>query len=343
MLDLRQFIAGLPKAELHMHIEGSLEPEMMFALAAKNGVELPYVSIEETRAAYDFNNLQEFLDLYFQGMSVLQTEQDFYDLTRAYFERAAADNVRHAEIFFDPQGHTTRGVPFATVIDGIQRGRESAAAELDVTSELILCFWRHLSAEEADATLREAEPYRDRIVGIGLDAAEIGHPPSKFADVYDRARGIGFKSLCHAGEEGPAAYVREALDVLKVDRIDHGNASLEDDDLVRRLADEGKVLTVCPISNVKLAGVDVMINHPLKTMLDAGLAVTVNSDDPAYFGSYINDNYIAVAQALELTRDELVRIARTSFTGSFLDDDAKVKHLAEFDAYVARFDNHRSR
>lgn len=337
MSDLERFIARLPKAELHMHIEGSLEPEMMFALAERNGVELPYASVEATRAAYSFSNLQEFLDLYFQGMSVLRTAEDFHDLARAYFQRAAADNVRHAEIFFDPQGHTGRGVPFATVVDGLQRGREEAAAELGVSSELILCFWRHLSAAEAEATLREAEPYRDRIVGIGLDAAERGHPPGKFAAVYDRARAMGLKSLCHAGEEGPAAYVREALDLLEVDRIDHGNAALEDGDLVRRLAAAGTVLTVCPISNLKLGGVDAMADHPLKTMLDAGLAVTVNSDDPAYFGGYVNDNYVAVARALGLTREELVRIARTSFTGSFLDAEAKARHLAELDAYAAGF------
>ena len=336
MTDFKQFIAGLPKAELHMHLEGSLEPEMMFALAARNGVELPYASVEETRAAYNFANLQEFLDLYFQGMSVLHSEQDFTDLTAAYFDRAAADNVRHAEIFFDPQGHTTRGIPFRTVINGIQRGREAALATHGITSELILCFWRHLSAADAEDLLRASEPYHDWIIGVGLDAAESGNPPSKFDLVYERARAMGLKSLAHAGEEGPASYVREALDILKVDRIDHGNSALDDDGLVARLVAEGKVLTVCPISNVKLAGVDVMTNHPLKTMLDKGLAVTVNSDDPAYFGGYINDNYIAVQEALGLSVDELHRIARTSFTGSFLDDDAKAKHLAELDSYVAQ-------
>ena len=337
MNDFSHFIAGLPKAELHMHLEGSLEPEMMFALAARNNVELPYASVEETRAAYNFNNLQEFLDLYFQGMSVLHTEQDFYDLTWAYFERATADNVRHAEMFFDPQGHTTRRIPFRIIINGIQRAREDAAAKLSVTSELIMCFWRHLSAGAAKDVLQASTPYRDWIIGVGLDAAEVDNPPSKFATVFDRARDMGFKSLAHAGEEGPAAYVREALDVLKVDRIDHGNAALDDDDLVQRLIEEGKVLTVCPISNVKLASVDVMANHPLKTMLDRGRAVTVNSDDPAYFGGYINDNYAAVQEALGLSVDELHRIARTSFTGSFLSDDAMHEHLDELDAYVAGF------
>ncbi|MDA0261191.1 MAG: adenosine deaminase [Proteobacteria bacterium] len=337
MSDLRQFIEGLPKAELHMHLEGSLEPEMMFALAARNGVKLPYASAAETREAYNFNNLQEFLELYFQGMSVLHTEQDFHDLTWAYFQRARADNVRHAEMFFDPQGHTTRQIPFRTVINGIQQARETAAKTLGITSELILCFWRHLSPEAAKSVLQASTPYYDWIIGIGLDAAELGNPPSKFELIYDRVRGMGLKLLAHAGEEGPAEYVREALDVLKVDRIDHGNAALDDAALTQRLADSGMVLTVCPISNVKLDGVDKMTNHPLKTMLDKGLAVTVNSDDPAYFGGYINDNYLAVQQALDLTIDDLHRLARTSFTGSFLPDIAKATHLAELDAYVAGF------
>ena len=337
MTDLKPFIDGLPKAELHIHLEGSLEPEMMFAMAARNAVELPYASVEETKEAYNFNNLQEFLELYFQGMSVLHNEQDFYDLTYAYFERAQRDNVRHAEVFFDPQGHTTRRIPFRTVINGIQRAREDAASKLGLTSELIMCFWRHLSPGAAKDVLQASTPFHDWIVGVGLDAAEIGHPPSKFGWVYDRAREMGLKLLAHAGEEGPASYVREALDVLKVDRIDHGNSALDDAELTGRLVDEGMVLTVCPISNVKLAGVDKMANHPLKTMLDKGLAVTVNSDDPAYFGGYVNDNYHAVQQALDLSVDQLHRLARTSFTGSFLADDAKTKHLAELDAYVTGF------
>jgi len=333
--DLRSFIHGLPKAELHMHIEGSLEPEMMFALAERNGVRLSFASVEETRAAYTFSNLQEFLDLFFQGMSVLCSEQDFYDLTWAYFERARADNVRHAEIFFDPQGHTTRGVSFATVIHGIQRARADAARELGISSELIMCFWRHLSAQAAHDTLEAAMPYREGIAGIGLDAAERGNPPHKFAEVYRRARQLGYRLLAHAGEEGPASYVREALDVLEVDRIDHGNATLDDAELTRRLALEGKVLTVCPLSNVKLAVVDTIDRHPLKDMLEHGLAVTVNSDDPAYFGGYINDNYVAVQEALDLTTDDLHRIARNSFAGSFLEEQVKADRLAEVDAYVA--------
>ena len=335
--DLRAFIDGLPKAELHMHVEGSLEPEMMFALAERNGVKLGFNSVEETRAAYDFGCLQEFLDLFFQGMAVLCHEQDFYDLTWAYFKRAAADNVRHAELFFDPQGHTCRGVAFETVLQGIQRACADAERELGITCGLIMCFWRHLSEQDAQAVLEAAAPYRDGIVGIGLDAAEQGNPPHKFASVYRQAREQGYKLLAHAGEEGPADYVREAIDILGVDRIDHGNATLEDAQLTQRIAREGTVLTVCPLSNVKLAVVDEMRHHPLKVMLDRGLAVTINSDDPAYFGGYVNDNYAAVAQALELTTEELHCMARNSFTGAFLDDKAKARHLDALDAYVAAY------
>ena len=335
--DLRPFIAGLPKAELHMHIEGSLEPEMMFALAERNGVGLSFRSVEETRAAYNFGCLQEFLDLFFQGMAVLCREQDFYDLTWAYFERARADNVRHAEMFFDPQGHTSRGIEFETVLHGIQRARADAEQELGITSGLIMCFWRHLPEGDARRTLELAKPFREGIVGIGLDAAEQGNPPHKFASVYKQAREQGYRLLAHAGEEGPAAYVEEAVDLLGVDRIDHGNATLDDPELTRRIAGEGTVLTVCPLSNVKLAVVDEMRRHPLRTMLEHGLAVTVNSDDPAYFGGYVNDNYVAVQQALGLTVDELHRIARNSFRGAFLDEQAKASHLDELDAYVATY------
>jgi len=336
MNDLRPFIDSLPKAELHMHIEGSLEPEMMFALAERNGIDLSFESVEQTRAAYDFSCLQEFLDLFFQGMAVLRSEQDFYDLTKAYFMRIHADNVRHAEIFFDPQGHTTRGIAFETFMHGIQRARMDAQREFGISSGLIMCFWRHLSEQAAQDILEVAAPYRDWIVGIGLDAAERDNPPSKFAAVYKHAREQGYRLLAHAGEEGPAAYVREAVELLDVDRIDHGNATLDDPALTQRIADEGTVLTVCPMSNVKLAVVDEMGSHPLKTMLERGLAVTVNSDDPAYFGGYINDNYAAVQEALGLTIDDLHCIARNSFNGSFLDQQAKAAHLAELDAYVAR-------
>ncbi|BBB13518.1 adenosine deaminase [Sphingopyxis sp. FD7] len=326
------FIARLPKAELHLHIEGSLEPELMFRLAQRNGVAIPFASIDDVRAAYAFSNLQDFLDIYYQGMGVLQTEQDFYDLTAAYCARANADNVRHIEIFFDPQGHTARGVAFETVIAGITRALDDAEARYAMTSRLILCFLRHLSEAEAEATLDEALPFLGRIVGVGLDSSELGHPPAKFERVFARARALGLKLVAHAGEEGPPEYVREALDLLKVDRIDHGNRSLEDPALVARLAASGMTLTVCPLSNLKLCVVRDIAAHPLKTMLDAGLRATVNSDDPSYFGGYVNANYQAVADALDLSRDDLVMLARNSFTGSFLSDAEKARHLAAIDA-----------
>ncbi|KTE23736.1 MULTISPECIES: adenosine deaminase [unclassified Sphingopyxis] len=328
------FIAGLPKAELHLHIEGSLEPELMFELAQRNNVAIPFASVEEVRAAYAFSNLQDFLDIYYQGMGVLHTERDFYDLTAAYCARADADNVRHIEIFFDPQGHTSRGVAFATVIAGITRALDDARTTYGMTSKLILCFLRHLSEADAEATLDEALPYLDRIAGVGLDSSEVGHPPSKFERVFARAKGLGLKIVAHAGEEGPPAYVHEALDLLKVDRIDHGNRSLEDTALVKRLAGESMTLTVCPLSNLKLCVVRDIADHPLKTMLDAGLHATVNSDDPSYFGGYVNANYLAVADALDLSRADLVTLARNSFTGSFLGDAEKARHLAAIDAYA---------
>lgn len=328
------FIAGLPKAELHLHIEGSLEPELMFELAQRNDVAIPFASVEEVRAAYAFSNLQDFLDIYYQGMGVLRGEQDFYDLTAAYCARAHADNVRHIEIFFDPQGHTARGVAFGTVVGGITRALDDAGASYGMTSKLIMCFLRHLSEAEAETTLDAALPHLDRIAGVGLDSSEVGHPPSKFERVFARARSLGLKIVAHAGEEGPPEYVREALDLLKVDRIDHGNRSLEDAALVARLARDGVTLTVCPLSNLKLCVVGDLAAHPLKTMLDAGLKATVNSDDPSYFGGYMNANYLAVADALDLSKDELVTLARNSFTGSFLGDAAKAKHLAAIDGYA---------
>ena len=327
------FIAGLPKAELHLHIEGSLEPELMFELAQRNRVAIPFGSVEEVRAAYAFSNLQDFLDIYYQGMGVLHREQDFYDLTAAYCARAHADAVRHVEIFFDPQGHTARGIAFETVITGITRALDDAAASYGMTSKLILCFLRHLSEADAEATLDAALPWLDRIDGVGLDSSEVGHPPAKFERVFARARTLGFKIVAHAGEEGPPEYVHQALDLLKVDRIDHGNRSLEDPALVARLAADGMTLTVCPLSNLKLCVVGDLADHPLKTMLDAGLKATVNSDDPSYFGGYVNANYQAVADALDLSRDELLTLARNSFTGSFLDDAAKARHLAAIDAH----------
>ena len=323
-----QFIAQLPKAELHLHLEGSFEPELMFAIARRNKVEIPYKSAEDVRAAYRFSNLQDFLDIYYAGASVLLVEQDFYDVTHAYLKRVAADNVRHVEVFFDPQTHTTRGVPFAVVIDGIARALQDGEKEFGITAKLILSFLRHLSEESAFATLREAEPYLDRLTGVGLDSSELGHPPSKFTRVFAAARSRGLKLVAHAGEEGPPDYVWEALDILKVDRIDHGNRSLEDPRLVERLAGDGMTLTVCPLSNHRLCVVSDLTRHPLKRMLQLGLKATINSDDPAFFGGYVGDNFRAVAAALPLTREDLATLAVNSFAGSFLNDAEKAHHIA---------------
>ncbi|MES2723371.1 MAG: adenosine deaminase [Pseudomonadota bacterium] len=330
------FIRGLPKAELHLHIEGSLEPEQMFEFARRNRVDLPFKSVEEVRAAYAFSNLQDFLDIYYQGAGVLQTEEDFRDLAVAYFRRAAADGTVHAEIFFDPQTHTDRGIPFAVAADGLLAGMAQAERELGVTSKLILSYLRHLPEEDAFKTLREAEPYLDRMVGVGLDSSELGHPPSKFAKVFKASRERGLKLSAHAGEEGPPEYVWEALDGLAVDRIDHGNRSLEDPALVTRLVADGMTLTVCPLSNLKLCVVDDLANHPLKRMLDLGLKATINSDDPAYFGGYIGENWTATTQALGLSRNELASLARNSFTGSFLAPDEIASRVGQVDAYLAR-------
>lgn len=335
MPDLEAFIRGLPKAELHLHIEGSLEPEQMFEFARRNGIDLPFANVEAVRAAYAFSNLQDFLDIYYQGARVLVTERDFHDLAMAYFRRVAEDGGAHAEIFFDPQTHTERGVAFATVADGLLAAMEEARTTLGVTSKLILCFLRHLSEEDAFETLNQARPYLDRIAGVGLDSSELGHPPSKFARVFAAARERGLKLVAHAGEEGPPEYVREALDLLGVDRIDHGNRSLEDADLVKRLVAEAVPLTVCPLSNLKLCVVDELPAHPLKRMLRLGLKATINSDDPAYFGGYLAENWISTAHALGLTRDELVTLARNSFTGSFLSPGEIAIHLTEIDNYVA--------
>jgi adenosine deaminase len=326
-------VVTLPKAELHLHIEGTLEPELMFELADRNGVPLSYPDVDAVRRAYVFDDLQSFLDVYYAGCSVLVTEQDFADLTRAYLERAAADGVRHAEIFFDPQTHTDRGIPLETVVAGITTALAAGARDLGVTSELILCFLRHLSADAAMATLVAALPYRDHIVAVGLDSSEAGHPPADFRAVFDRARAEGFLTVAHAGEEGPAEYVREALDLLHVRRVDHGVRCLEDPALVDRLVAEQVPLTVCPLSNVKLAVVPDLAAHPLRRMLEAGLCVTVNSDDPAYFGGYVAENYRASAEALGLTDADLLRLARNSFTAAFLDDATRAEHLAAIDAF----------
>jgi adenine deaminase len=335
MTDLDAFIAGLPKAELHLHIEGSLEPEQMFAFAQRNRVAIPFENVEAVRAAYDFSNLQDFLDIYYAGADVLRTEEDFHDLALAYLRRAHADTVRHAEIFFDPQTHTDRGLPFAIAADGLLAGMAAAEADLGVTSKLILCFLRHLDEDAAFATLKAAEPWLDRIVGVGLDSSEVGHPPSKFRRVFDRAGEMGLKRVAHAGEEGPPAYVQEALDLLRIDRLDHGNRSMEDPALVARLAAERMTLTVCPLSNLKLCVVKDLTAHPVPEMLRHGLHVTLNSDDPAYFGGYVNDNYRALAAAVGLTRDQVTLIARNSFEGSFLGDSDKAARIAELEAWSA--------
>jgi adenosine deaminase len=334
MSELDQFIAALPKAELHIHIEGSLEPELMLALAERNKVSLRYDSIAGLRTAYRFGNLQEFLDLYYEGMRVLRHEQDFYDLAMAYLARAAAENVRHAEIFFDPQGHTERGVAFKTVIDGLWRALKDAERQFGMTTALILCFLRHLDEANAERTLDEALPWRDRFVGVGLDSSEKGHPPSKFARVFARARALGLVAVAHAGEEGPPDYVRQALDLLKVQRIDHGNRALEDAALTARLARERIPLTVCPLSNLRLCVVPDMAAHPLRRMLQSGLVATVNSDDPAYFGGYMTENFRAVQQALALTRQEISTLAANGFRAAFCDESVKQRHLAALDSFL---------
>jgi adenosine deaminase len=326
---LRLALQAMPKAELHIHIEGSLEPELIFELAQRNGVSLAYPTVEALRQAYAFSDLQSFLDIYYAGASVLLTEQDFYDMTAAYLRRAQADNVRHAEIFFDPQTHTARGVAFETAVKGIWR----ACQDSPVSASLIMCFLRHLSEEDALATLEQALPFRDMIIGVGLDSSEVGHPPEKFARVFERARGLGLHLVAHAGEEGPPSYIESALDVLKVERIDHGVRCLDDPQLVQRLVREQMALTVCPLSNIKLRVFDVMGEHNLRRLLDAGLAATVNSDDPAYFGGYVNDNYLAAFEALPLDVSHARQLARNSFAAAFLEPGQKQAYLAEVDRF----------
>lgn len=330
------FIRNMPKAELHIHIEGSLEPELMFAIADRNGVRLPFASVDEVRHAYHFTNLQSFLDIYYAGATVLRQEQDFYDLTWAYLERARGDNVYHTEIFFDPQTHTDRGIPFETVVTGIHRALQEGERLLGITSKMILCFLRHLSAEAAMATLEQALPFREWIIGVGLDSSERGHPPEKFTKVFDRARSEGFVTVAHAGEEGPPEYIWQALDLLKVSRIDHGVRCEEDAQLIERLRRQQVPLTVCPLSNVKLGVFENIAAHNLKTLLDLGLCVTVNSDDPAYFGGYINDNLIAAHQALGLTRDEVIQLSRNGFRAAFLDVKAQQQLLDELATYATQ-------
>ena len=323
------FIAALPKAELHLHIEGTLEPELAFQLADKNQVSLPFASVDEMRSAYDFQDLQSFLDLYYASISVVCTEEDFHDLTLAYLKKAASQNVRHTEIFFDPQSHTARDIPMETVLNGITSALKQGETELGISSRLILCFLRHLSAESAWETLQQALSFREQFIGVGLDSSEVGHPPSKFVKVFEEARRNELHIVCHAGEEGPPEYITEALDLLHAERIDHGVRCMEDPTLVERLAAEQIPLTVCPLSNVRLCVYPDMSQHPLKRMLEAGLRVTVNSDDPPYFGGYVNENFTAVQQALDLSRQELIQLARNSFTSAFLSDAEQQKLLSE--------------
>lgn len=332
MPELEQLAASLPKAELHIHIEGSLEPELMFRLAKRNQVLLPYSDVESIAKAYNFNCLQDFLDLYYQGMSVLQTERDFHDLTWAYLQRCHQQNVVHCEIFFDPQGHTDRGIDFDVFMRGICSALDRAQTELGVSSRLIMCFLRHLDEASAFATLKAAEPWLDRITGVGLDSSEMGYPPARFQRVFISAGEWGLKRVAHAGEEGPPEYVREALDLLAVDRIDHGNRSLEDEKLVQRLAEEQVPLTVCPLSNLRLAVVKDMAAHPIRKMLASGLNVCVNSDDPAYFGGYMNENFDTLIDSTGLTRDEIFQLTINGFNASFLAPAEKRIHLDRIQA-----------
>ncbi|WP_332776012.1 adenosine deaminase [Polaromonas sp.] len=334
---LPELLRRMPKAELHIHIEGSLEPEMIFALAQRNGIAIPYSSVEELRRAYAFTNLQSFLDIYYAGASVLLKEQDFYDMARAYLLKAAADNVAHTELFFDPQTHTARGISMETVIHGLHRACVDAQADLGISASLIMCFLRHLSEEEAFETLEQALPFRDKIIGIGLDSGEVGNPPEKFARVFARCRELGFHLVAHAGEEGPPAYVWTALDVLKVERIDHGVQASKDAALMRRLAQDRIALTVCPLSNLKLCVFPDLASHNLRQLLDAGLAVTVNSDDPTYFGGYMNDNFTQTFAALDLNAQHAYQLARNSFEASFIDTSAKRRHIEQLDGFFESF------
>ena len=322
---MQDFIRDLPKIELHLHIEGSLEPELMFALARRNGVEIPFESAAQVRAAYEFSNLQSFLDIYYQGANVLVEEQDFFDLCWAYLMHCQQDNVLHTEIFFDPQTHTERGIAFGTVIGGLHRALEKGRTELGISSELILCFLRHLDEEAAFATLQQALPHRDRIIGIGLDSGEAGNPPRKFERVFKAARDAGFVTVAHAGEEGPASYIRDAIDLLKVSRIDHGVRCVEDPELVRQLIGSRMPLTVCPLSNVKLRVFDSMREHNIVNLLRQGLCVTVNSDDPAYFGGYMNDNFLALAEAHPMNRAEIAQFTFNAIEASFADATRKLQ------------------
>ncbi len=337
MNELARFVSSLPKAELHLHIEGTFEPELMFEIARRNNIKIPYDSVEQVRDAYRFGNLQDFLDIYYAGANVLQTERDFYDLTRAYLDKAHEQNVVHTEIFFDPQTHTHRGIPFDTVIRGIRAALDDAHNEYGMTSHLIMSFLRHLPEEDAFKTLEQGLRYRDWITAVGLDSSELGNPPSKFRRVFERARAEGFLTVAHAGEEGPAQYVRQALDLLRVSRIDHGNRSLDDEVLTRELVRRQIPLTVCPLSNLKLQVCRDLSKHPVRRMLDMGLLVTINSDDPAYFGGYVNENYIALIEPLQLSRNELLRLVENSFRAAFLDDNQRQTYLGNLHQAAEHF------
>ena len=326
-MTLQKFIKEMPKVELHLHIEGTLEPELMFALAQRNQIELPFKSVQEVRQAYHFTDLQSFLDIYYQGAQVLIHEQDFYDLMWAYLKKASEQNVRHAEIFFDPQTHTDRGIPFETVINGLTRAMEDAESKLGITSELILCFLRHLSPEAALITLEEAYPYRDKILGVGLDSSEKGRPPELFKEVFEQAEKQGYLTVAHAGEEGPAEYVWEAINLLGVKRIDHGVRSIEDPKLIDYLVEHQIPLTVCPLSNIKLCVFDEMGQHNIKQLLDLGVRVTVNSDDPAYFGGYMNENFLATQAGLDLSKKDLFQISKNTIEAAFLSEERKQQLL----------------
>ncbi len=330
---LKEYIDNIPKAELHLHIEGTFEPELMFEISKRNNIPLKYKSIEELKAAYNFGNLQDFLDIYYAGANALQTEQDFYDLTWAYLEKAHSQNVIHTEIMFDPQTHTDRGIKFSTVIEGIHRALTDAEKKFGMSHALILSFLRHLSEESAFETLRKAIDYKEWISFVGLDSSEVGNPPAKFKNVFEEAKKIGFALTAHAGEEGPPEYVWEALDILNVERIDHGNRSLEDDKLIERLVESKMALTVCPLSNLKLRVVEELSQHPLRTMMDKGLFVTINSDDPAYFGGYVNENYYAVAYALDLSEEHIYRLAKNSFEASFLEDEKRQELISRLESF----------
>jgi len=334
---LPELLRAMPKAELHIHIEGSLEPELIFALARRNGVGIPYASVEDLRRAYAFTNLQSFLDIYYAGASVLLKEQDFFDMAWAYLQRAAADNVVRTEIFFDPQTHTARGVAMDTVVNGLHRACEQASRELGVSAALILCFLRHLSEEEAFATLEQAMPYRDKFIGVGLDSSEVGHPPEKFARVFARCGELGLHRVAHAGEEGPPAYVWTALDLLKVERVDHGVQSARDAALMARLAKDRIPLTVCPLSNLKLCVFPRLADHNLRQLLEGGLVATVNSDDPAYFGGYMNENFLQTFAATGLASAHAYQLAKNSFDACFIAAGERQRYIERLDAAFAAF------